>query len=283
MAATTQQQPNGVPNFKIVERLDSVPVVHDSLAYAESLINSTQLTSNLYQTALNLATRSVEVASPVIQRAKPLIESADGLAVATFDRVEATFPIIKTPTADVPGVKQARAVYDARVAPLMQQAQPVIQEVINKTTAINNQLGATASSAIQHSTEFGHHLSEQLHVLTEQGKELPHQLLEGLTKVTNDVKQIVLAKDGTVQEKTNKLMSYVIDQVKPIVDDIYRHVVGATKAAEDKAVETNETVKAVTEKATEKAQEKAQQAQQAPKQKKAAAEKPAAEKPSNHA
>jgi len=109
-------------DFKIVERLDSVPVVHDSIAYAEHLINSTQLTANLYQTAVNIATRkfnsensnqrnkkrlrqrirqrtcantcigSVEVASPVIQRAKPLIESADGLAVATFDKVEATFP-----------------------------------------------------------------------------------------------------------------------------------------------------------------------------------------------
>lgn len=35
---------------------------------------------------------SYQVASPVIERSKPLLESADNLAVATFNRAEATFP-----------------------------------------------------------------------------------------------------------------------------------------------------------------------------------------------
>jgi hypothetical protein len=55
--------------------------------------------------------------------------------------------------------------------------------------------------------------------------------------VTNDVKAIVLAKDGTVQEKTNKLGSYVVEQVKPIIDEIYKHVLGAKKAAVEKVQE----------------------------------------------
>lgn len=100
--------------------------------------------------------------------------------------------------------------------------------MIAKTTAINQQLGARASEAIQQTTEISHHLLENLKALADQGKELPHQLMESLGKVTNDVKTIVLAKDVTVQDKTNKLGAYVVDQVKPIVDEIYRHVLGAT-------------------------------------------------------
>lgn len=45
------------PDFKIVQKLETVPVVHDSVAYAEHLIKSTQLTQNLYQVALNIAQR----------------------------------------------------------------------------------------------------------------------------------------------------------------------------------------------------------------------------------
>lgn len=246
MTAEVQTQPNGTtaPAFKIVERLDSVPVVHDSVAYAQTLINSTQLTSNLYQTAVGIAARSYEIASPVLTRAKPLIDSADNLAVATVDRAEATFPYpFKTPTEELVGVKQAKAVYDARVAPLLHRAEPAIQDVIAKTTAINQQLGARASDAIQQTTEISHHLLENLKALADQGKELPHQLLEGLGKVTNDVKTIVLAKDVTVQDKTNKLGAYVVDQVKPIVDEIYRHVIGATKAANEQLEQAKETIK----------------------------------------
>ncbi|WOO81102.1 uncharacterized protein LOC62_03G004632 [Vanrija pseudolonga] len=242
MAASVQTQPNGdVPNFKIVERLDSVPVVHDSIAYAQSLINSTQLTTNLYNTAAGIASRSYEIATPILVRAKPVLESADKLAVATVDRAESVFPYpFKTPTEDLVGVKQAKAVYDARVAPLIQQATPVIQEVINKTTAINNQLGARVTAAIQESTEISHQLLEQLRTLADSSKELPHHLIEGLTKATNDVKSIVLEKDASVQDKTNKLGAYVVDQVKPVVDEIYNYVLGAKKAYTEKLEKVTE-------------------------------------------
>lgn len=79
-------------DLKIVDRVNSVPVIHDSIAYAEHLIKSTELTSNLYQTCLNLAARALQTADPVLQRTQPLIQSADNLAVATFDRAESAFP-----------------------------------------------------------------------------------------------------------------------------------------------------------------------------------------------
>ncbi|CAK9780909.1 hypothetical protein CC85DRAFT_284692 [Cutaneotrichosporon oleaginosum] len=231
--ATSVQTPNGIaPHLKIVDRVNSVPVVHDSVAYAEHLINSTQITSNLYQTVLGLAARALQTAEPVITRTQPLINSADNLAVATFDRVEAAFPYpFKTPTQELAGFKQAKAFHDARVV-------PAIEEVLKKTSAINTELGSLqtrAAEVIHKGEKASHELVEQLKALREQSKDLPAQLIDGLGKVTTDVKAIVLAKDGTVQEKTNKLGSYVVEQVKPIIDEIYKHVVGAKKAAVEKA------------------------------------------------
>lgn len=68
--------------------------------------------------------------------------------------------------------------------------------------------------------------------------------MQGVTKATTDIKGIVLSKDATLQEKSNKLGAYVVvgpsgrprlapfadvvqDQVKPVVDEIYNYVLGA--------------------------------------------------------
>jgi hypothetical protein len=229
----SEGHPLTAPDLKIVDRVNSVPVVHDSVVYAEQLIKSTQITTNLYQTVLGLAARALQTAEPVISRTQPLISSADNLAVATFDRVEAAFPYLKTPTQELAGFKQAKAFHDERVV-------PALEEVIKKTSAINTELGSLqtkAAEVIHKGEKASHELVEQLKALREQSKDLPAQLIEGLGKVTNDVKAIVLAKDGTVQEKTNKLGSYVVEQVKPIIDEIYKHVLGAKKAAVEKVQE----------------------------------------------
>lgn len=233
----TTAQPNGeVQHFKIVEKLDGVPAIHDSVTYAHQLVNSYGLTASLYQTALGLVNKSVDIAQPVISRSKPLLESADGLAVATFDKAEATFPYpFKTPTQDLVVVKQSKAVYDARIAPLFQQAQPVIQDVINRTAEINSALGARAHAVVQSSSDVSHALIEQLKQLAEQGKDLPAVFIDGIGKASTDVRTIVFEKDTTLQDKSNKLGAYVLDHVKPVVDEIYGYVLGAKKKAEEEA------------------------------------------------
>lgn len=243
--AETQTAPSTseVPKFKIVERLDGVPAIHDSVAYAQSWINAYSLTSSVYQTALNVANKSYEIATPVLTRTKPLLESADGLAVATFDRAEATFPYpFKTPTQDLIVVKQAKGIYDARLAPYVQSAQPVITDVLNKTAEINSALGARAHATLQSSTEISHHLIEQLKTLAAHGKELPSHLIETVGRTTNEVKEIVFAKDSNYQDKSNKLQAYVVDQVKPVVDQIYEFLLGAKKRAQAEAAKAADAV-----------------------------------------
>jgi len=237
MSTASAPVANGnTPHFQIVSRLDGVPVVHDSVVYAQSLVNSTQLTAQLYNIALGVASKSYDLATPVLSRTKPILESADGLAVATFDRAEATFPYpFKTPTQDLVGVKQAKGIYDARLAPMFHQASPVIADVINKTAQINSAIGARAHASLQSSQELSVALIEQLRTLAEHGKDLPGNLMESVGKATNDISDIVFAKEKTIGEKSNKLGAYVVDQVKPIVDEIYNYVIGAKKTAQTQA------------------------------------------------
>jgi hypothetical protein len=65
-----------------------------------------------------------------------------------------------------------------RIAPWIHQAQPVLQDVLNKTAEINSALGARASAVVQSSSDISHALLEQLKQLAEQGKDLPASLFE---------------------------------------------------------------------------------------------------------
>ncbi|WVQ78215.1 hypothetical protein IAT38_000298 [Cryptococcus sp. DSM 104549] len=231
MAAATSPAPatSEAPKFEIVNKFDSVPVIHDSVAYAHDILNSNKLTASLYQTALGVASKSYEVATPVLVKTKPLLESADGLAVATFDRVSSTFPYpFTTPTEELIVVKQAKGVYDGTV-------HPVISEVVAKTAAINSAIGARAAATIHNSQDLAHSLVEQLKHLAEHGKEIPAALIDGVGKASHDISAIVFSKEGTLQEKSNKLTAYLKEQAKPLVDEIYNYVNSAkAKAAEEK-------------------------------------------------
>ncbi|WVF72305.1 hypothetical protein IAT40_007118 [Kwoniella sp. CBS 6097] len=248
MSTETAAPASQVPNFKIVEKLDSVPVVHDSVTYAQHLISSNGYTAKLYGVALSIANKSYEVATPVLVRTKPILEGADGLAVATFERAEATFPYpFKTPTQDLIVVKQAKAVYDDRVWPIIQNTQPVIQDVYNKTAAINSAIGARASATIHTSQDLAHALVEQLKHLAEHGREIPGALIDGVGKATGDISGIVFAKETSVQEKSNKLTAYLVDKGKPIIDEIYNFVNAAKIKAEEEARKAAELANGTTE------------------------------------
>lgn len=101
-------------DFKIISRLDGVPAIHDSVAYAQYAPASRERRSRLTrlkrshsvdadyifalqrcrrhrcswvlasaQRQMLIVTGSYDVATPILKRGKPLLESADGLAVAT--------------------------------------------------------------------------------------------------------------------------------------------------------------------------------------------------------
>ncbi|ODO03444.1 hypothetical protein L198_02291 [Cryptococcus wingfieldii CBS 7118] len=197
MAATT------APQFKILNKIDTIPVVHDSVTYAHGLINSHPLGASLYQTAVGVASKGYDAATPVLSRTKPLLESVDGLAVATFDRAASTFPYpFTTPTSDLPGVQK-------------------LTDLFKKTAEVNSALGARVHGTVAGSQDLAQGLFEQLRGLAESGAALPHALSERAVKVSGEVRDIIFAKEGTVQDKGQKFTAYAIDQAKPLIDEIY--------------------------------------------------------------
>ncbi|WVQ71542.1 hypothetical protein IAR50_001081 [Cryptococcus sp. DSM 104548] len=215
MAATTAT-PSDAPHFNIVNKIDSIPVVHDSVTYAHGLINSYPLGARLYETAVGVASKGYDAATPVLTRTKPLLESVDGLAVATFDRAASTFPYpFTTPTSDLPGVQK-------------------LTELLKKTAQVNSALGARVHGTVTGSQDLAQGLFEQLRGLAESGAALPLALRERAVKVSGEVREIIFAKEGTVQEKGQKFTAYAIDQAKPLIDEIYTLLQAAkVKAAEE--------------------------------------------------
>jgi len=69
-------------------------------------------------------------------------------------------------------------------------------------------------------------------------------LVDGVGKATGDVRTIVTEKDATLQDKSNKLGAYVLDHVKPVVDEIYNYVLGAKNKAEEEAKKAGDKVDA---------------------------------------
>ena len=65
-----------------------------------------------------------------------------------------------------------------RIAPLIQHAQPMLNEILTKTSEINQALGARAVQTVQTSKEYSEHLVEQLKAIAKQGNGLPAQLVE---------------------------------------------------------------------------------------------------------
>ncbi|ODN84796.1 hypothetical protein L202_00666 [Cryptococcus amylolentus CBS 6039] len=201
--ATTTAPVSDPPQFQIVNKIDSIPVVHDSVTYAHGLINSYPLGARLYETAVGVASKGYDAATPVLTRTKPLLESVDGLAVATFDRAASTFPYpFTTPTSDLPGVQK-------------------LTDLFKKTAEVNSALGARVHGTVAGSQDLAQGLFEQLRGLAESGAALPHALSERAVKVSGEVRDIIFAKEGTVQEKGQKFTAYAIDQAKPLIDEIY--------------------------------------------------------------
>ncbi|RXK38350.1 hypothetical protein M231_04392 [Tremella mesenterica] len=228
MATATQTQSSQTPNFKIIDRLQGVPAIHDSVYAANSIVNSTQITARLYAFAVAIASKSYNIATPVMVRTKPIWESADGIAVATFDRAEATFPYpFKTPTQDLIVVKQLKGVYDNRLLPVYQNLHPILTDINNRISAIAGDVSARAGAPLQTTQDLSRALLVQLRQLGEHGKDLPALLVQNIQKTTTDLREILMAKEQTLGEKGNKLTEYVLDRVKPVVDDVYSYVLGA--------------------------------------------------------
>jgi len=100
--AEVQSAPTTFPEYKSLEKVQGIPVVHDSLDYAHSLLSTNPYTSYVYNTGLDLGSTVYDYSKPIQARLAPLLVRADGLALQGISAVESRFPYpFQTPTEEV--------------------------------------------------------------------------------------------------------------------------------------------------------------------------------------
>lgn len=195
------------PSFEFVSRLGSLPVVADSLGYAQSTINAHPLLSQTYQLGNNVIVSTLKVAEPFTARLQPQLQAADSYACKGLDYAESKAPIISKPTGDliaqarVPA-DQARAilatygdallqayhqrlagpakdVYDARVAPVYGSAQQQFQELKNQNAYLQK-----ASDAIVH---LQANLAETIKSISSRGKQDTDEASKKAQSLSNSI------------------------------------------------------------------------------------------------
>ncbi|KAG8920605.1 hypothetical protein FRC01_000674, partial [Tulasnella sp. 417] len=89
MSAEVQSQPSP-PEIKSIDKLASIPIVHDSLSTIHQTLTTYVPTAYGYGQALT--TSAYSLSAPLQVRLAPLIVSADGYALKGLDAAEAKFP-----------------------------------------------------------------------------------------------------------------------------------------------------------------------------------------------
>lgn len=91
-----------MPEYKSIDKVNGIPIVHDSLGYAHSVLSSNPYTAYVYSTGLGLGSTVYDYSKPIQARLAPILVRADGLALKGITVVESRFPYpFQTSTEDV--------------------------------------------------------------------------------------------------------------------------------------------------------------------------------------
>ncbi|KAF8320488.1 hypothetical protein DL93DRAFT_2052703 [Clavulina sp. PMI_390] len=147
--------------FKSLEKVQGIPVVHDSLGYAHSLLSTNPYTSYVYNTGLGFTNTVYDYSKPVQARLAPILVRADGIALQGINAVESRFPYpFQTPTEEVcshiigtlkQSSDQAYSAFDARVRTpaygLAQTADKSLSPIVDKLELAINKLSPPATTS----------------------------------------------------------------------------------------------------------------------------------------
>ena len=91
--STTETQTSAPPQFTVLSRVASIPMISCSLTSIDDTLSSIAYFRSPYSTAKGLSTSALTYAEPLQIRLAPLIVRADGYANAAVDAVESRYPL----------------------------------------------------------------------------------------------------------------------------------------------------------------------------------------------
>ncbi|EJC97725.1 uncharacterized protein FOMMEDRAFT_115046 [Fomitiporia mediterranea MF3/22] len=110
MATETQTAPSvltappNLPQYTVLSRVASIPLISDSLAVLHATLLNNALTKMPYSTAQAIGSAAFRVSEPIQARLAPVINRADGIANKAVDVVESRYPYpFHAPTEEIYG------------------------------------------------------------------------------------------------------------------------------------------------------------------------------------
>ena len=115
MATETQTAP--APQFTVLTRVASIPLVSDSLAAIDATLASNAYTKAPYSAAQAISSRAYSISEPIQARLAPVITRADGFANKAIDVVESRYPYpFRTPTEEIYGTLKQHSEHAVGIA-----------------------------------------------------------------------------------------------------------------------------------------------------------------------
>ncbi|EJD51175.1 hypothetical protein AURDEDRAFT_181955 [Auricularia subglabra TFB-10046 SS5] len=157
MSTTTETAPAPAAGpssaeLRSLQRMQSIPLVNDTLSSLNAMLLQNAFTSWPYATAQSISTSTYNIAVPRLQ---PVLQPIDGLALRGLDLVEQRYPYpFQTKTDDVVAdiQKQRDQLYEAassRIKPIAQGADQSIAPVVNVLQAAYDRLNAISGDKAQ--------------------------------------------------------------------------------------------------------------------------------------
>ncbi|KZV85028.1 hypothetical protein EXIGLDRAFT_753518 [Exidia glandulosa HHB12029] len=226
MSTETQTAPAATePQLRSVARVQSIPLVNDTLTSLNSILLQNALTAWPYATAQSISSQTYNIAVPRLQ---PVLGPIDGLANKGLDFVEQRYPYpFQTPTEDIYNdIQKSRAsVYEAadgRIKALAAGADQSIAPIVDVLQAAYNRLNAQSGSEtsgngngvtdgkdetqVHRALRLSVGVRDQVVVLSsEQLKHLQQQsvVVQRLTDTMSNLNQLVASSVVTAREQAS--------------------------------------------------------------------------------
>lgn len=202
--------PAGLPPSEAVNKILNVPLVSDSLKFAQQTLSGYPQVANAVAAGGNLAATGLKAAEPYAARFEPQLKSLDGLAVKGLDYAQQTFPAAFTAT----GAEVASGVRTAPATAQQALAQAYAARVLNPTTAKLDSL--SHNEYVQKALASITSLQSTLASALTKAKEAPQEAVGQSTREADAASKNLLAELDGVRTYITSLPAETAARFQPI-------------------------------------------------------------------
>ncbi|GAA6013997.1 hypothetical protein JCM10207_000200 [Rhodosporidiobolus poonsookiae] len=248
-------------------RAYNYPVVHDTLQWSHSYLESHRLTSSLYHRASSLAESLLAQLQPLLEKrlAGPL-HAADGYANAALDFVEKKVPQVKMETGELLGKARQPAdqAYEyaqgykngiqQRISPVTDQIAQQLERGQKQLTHLQERLGAAVAAGkdkLPHDQASLNKTLESIQseldgyakaagAIPKNVQDTAQPLFDGIKEAALEARKEISKKDVPLGQRAANILQLSQERITPVLADVQKWLGGKKKDAEQAAGEAKD-------------------------------------------